>query len=327
MRIESLSRNNRQTQGARQREILRRQSPQHLANARELMLQAMHQRPAGVSRGTLVLGAGTCTEIPLAALVRHSDEVVLADLDGAAMQQARAELPSAAARKAVSLVVEDLSGGLSAHLWRLLDRQPWDTLAEQGARTLFDAAAACLDACPVPDPPRIAGLIPGNFGVVISSLVLTQLFSYPLLDVLDRVQRVAPAALAEQERHHRYQAAAQSFRERVIAAHLHLMQAMLERDGLAVLLCDQRGFVFSAPNAGSISNADPAAMPRRTIPLVPHAFFDLLEEQFRIVEKHEWEWLSDLPAGERHGRGYEVGGYLLAANDRDVAVARPPEFR
>jgi hypothetical protein len=221
------------------------------------------------------------------------------------MQQAQNELATPALRKAVSLVVEDLSGGISAHLERLLARQPWSTLARQGAHALFDAAASCLTACEVPDPPRIPGLASDNFGVVISSLVLSQLFSYPLLDVLDHVQRVAPAALEEQERHKGYQEAAQAFRIRVIAAHLRLLSELLEQDGLAVLLCDQRGFVFDAPNPQL------SAEHRRTIPLVPRAFFELIEQRFTIVEKREWEWLTDMPAEGRYGRGYEVGGYLL----------------
>lgn len=305
MRIDSLIVNNAQTQGARRRETLSRQSPQHLENATGLMLQAVRERPYSVSRSTLVLGAGACTEVPLAALVHHSDEVVLADLDLASMQQARDELATPAMRKNVTLCAEDLSGGVSANLERLLTRQPWKILAGQGARALFDAAATCLDACVIPDPPRLASLAPGNFGIVISSLVLSQLFSYPLLDVLDRIQRVAPDALEEQERHKRYQEATQAFRTRIITAHLNLLRELLELDGLAVLLCDQRGFVFDAPNP-QIS-----AEHRRAIPLVPHAFFELIEQHFTIVEKRTWEWLTDMPAEGRYGRGYEVGGYVL----------------
>lgn len=307
MRIETLATHNAQTQGARRRDILSRQSSQHLEHATAFLLAALRQRPYSASQSTLVLGAGACTEIPLAALAHASDEVVLADLDLASMQRAQAELATPALRRTVRLVAEDLSGGVSANLERLLARQPWTALAAQGARALFDAAATCLDACVVPDPPEIPGLARGNFGVVSSSLVLSQLFSYPLLDVLDRVQRVAPALLEEQERHQRYQQASQAFRVRVITAHLHLLRALLDQDGLAVLLCDQRGFVFDAPNAQLSSEH------RRGIPLVPHAFFELVESIFTVREKRTWEWLTDMPAEGRYGRGYEVVGYVLGA--------------
>ncbi|MGH2481855.1 MAG: hypothetical protein ACRDHW_19555, partial [Ktedonobacteraceae bacterium] len=303
--IDTLSANNAQTQGAQRREILSRQSPRHLENATDLLLAALRQRPYSTSQSTLVLGAGACTDVPLAALVHHSDEVVLADLDLKALQQAQAELATPALRKSVRLLAEDLSGGISASLKRLLARQPWPALVEQGARAIFDAAASCLDACPVPDPPEIPGLAPGNFGVVSSSLVLSQLFSYPLLDVLDHMQRLAPDALEEQERHRRYQDAAQAFRVRVIAAHLHLLRSLLDQDGLAVLLCDQRGFVFDAPNAQL------AAEHRRAIPLVPRVFSELVESTFNVLEQRNWEWLTDMPAEGRYGRGYEVVGYLL----------------
>ncbi len=305
MRVDTLTVNNAQTQGARRRELISRQSPQHLENSTSLMLAALRQRPYSVSRSTLVLGAGACTEVPLAALTHNSDEVVLADLDSISLRQGRDELSAPSLRKAVRLVTEDLSGGISASLDRLLTRQPWAALAEQGARALFDAAATCLDTCEVPDPPHIPGLARGDFGVVISSLVLSQLFSYPLLDVLDRIQRVAPAAVGEQERHHRYQEAAQAFRTRVIQAHLHLLRSLLDPDGLAVLLCDQRGFVFDAPNPQL------AAEHRRAIPLVPRTFFELVESNFTILEKREWEWLTDMPAEGRYGRGYDVIGYVL----------------
>src|SRR5205085_12454312 len=159
-------------------------SPQHLEQCAALILHALQQRPPSVSRSTLVLGAGACTEVPLADLVRTSDEVVLADLDLASMQQAQAELPSPAQRKRIRLVAADLTGGVSANLNRLIEHQPWQALVSQGVRAVFDAAAQCLEECPIPDPPQIEGLGTGEFGVVISSLVLSQLFSYPLFDIL-----------------------------------------------------------------------------------------------------------------------------------------------
>jgi len=308
VRIDTLIPHNASTQGARRRETLSRQSPQHLENSTDLMLQAIRQRPYSASRSTLVLGAGACTEVPLAALTHSSDEVVLVDLDRFSMQQAQAELASPSLRQAVRLVAEDLSGGISTNLHSLLTHQSWSRLVRQGPRALFDVASSCLDECAIPDPPEISGLSRGYFGIVISSLVLSQLFSYPLLDVLDLVQRIAPEALEEQERHHRYQEAARSFRERVILAHLHLLRGLLDQDGLIVLLCDQRGFVFAAPNSQLPSTH------RRAMPLVPRTFFGLVEQNFTVLEKREWEWLTDMPAEGRYGRGYEVVGYMLQSS-------------
>src|SRR5207248_4439576 len=266
---------------------------------------ALRGRRPGVSPGVLVLGAGACTEVPLADLARASDEVVLADFDLASMKLGRDELSSPTLRKRVRLLACDISGGVSANLNDLLGKQPWSTLRPKGARAVFDVAASCLEQCRVPDPPELEGLGTGEFGVVISSLVLSQLFSYPLLDILDRVQRIAPQLLGEQERHRHYQEAAQAFRTRVIQAHLHLLRNVVDAGGLIVLLSDIRGFVFD------VYGTDHDAQHRRTIPLVPRTLPALVLENFTVLEEKHWEWLTDLPVKGRPGRGYEVVGYLL----------------
>lgn len=305
MRIDTLTYHNVETQGAWRREWLRGHGPQHLQHCAALIHSAFENRPASVSRGTVVLGAGACTEIPLEELARHSDEVALADYDLNAMRQAWEELPSPALRRHVRLVECDLTGGVSLALQRLLARQPWDALVAQGARAVFDAAAACLEQCYVPDPPQLETLDAGAFGLVISSLTLTQLFSYPLLDVLDYIQRVAPAYLNEQERHHRYQQTAQDFRVRIIQAHLRLMRELLDTGGLAVLLSDIRGFAFN------VTGTDHDAEHRRAIPLVPRTFPELVRDTFTVLQEEHWEWIADLPEKDKFGRGYEVVGYIL----------------
>jgi len=270
------------------------------------MLHALQQRQEGTSRSLLVLGAGACTEVPLSDLAHVSDEVVLADLDLAAMQQGRDELTSSALRKRVRLLQCDISGGISLNLNRLIKRQPWATLVPQGTQAIFNAAARCLEQCAVPDPPQIHGLGTGEFGVVISSLVLSQLFSYPLLDILDYVQRLAPSHLSEQERHRHYQEAAQAFRVRVIQAHLHLLRELLDVGGIVVLLSDLHGFVFD------VYGTDHDPENRRVMPVVPRTFPDWVREHFEVIEEAHWEWLTDLPQEGKLGRGYEVVGYVLS---------------
>jgi hypothetical protein len=310
-RIQTLSYNNAQTQGTRRRAWLQEHSPAHLRECAALTHEAIMQRRPDASRSIAVLGAGACTEIPLLELARAADEVTLADLDLPSMRQARAELPFPAQRQRVRLVECDLSGGISAALQQLIERQlierqRWNDLRSQGARAVFDAAAQCLESCPVPDPPIIDGLGSGSFGVVISALVLTQLFSYPLLDILDHVQRIAPALVGEQERHHRYMEAATAFRTCVITAHLHLLRELLDRGGRVVLLSDIRGFAFN------MHGTDHDEQHRRARPLVPRAFPDLVREAFEVVEERRWEWITNLPEKDTFGRGYEVAGYILS---------------
>lgn len=304
MRIDTLSHNNLQTQGAQRRTWLRQHAPQHLEQCSTVVMHALSRRPAAVSQSSLVLGAGACTEVPLATLCRASEEVVLVDLDLGSMQRGRDELPTSL-QKRLRLVQADLSGGVSQQLTRLLRRQSWDKLVSQGAYAVFDAAAQCLEKCPIPDPPVLPDLSSGDFGLVVSSLVLSQLFSYPLLDALDFVQNMAPAFLGEQERHRRYQESAQTFRLRIINAHLHLLRNLLDMDGIAVLLSDIRGFAFN------VYGTDHDAQHRRVLPLMPRIFPELVRDNFTVLEEARWEWVSDLPENERPGRGFEAVGYIL----------------
>lgn len=305
MRIENLPYSNIQTQGAKRREWLRQHAPQHLQHCMALAMHGVQARQSSTSHSTVILGAGACTEVPLNELTRSSDEVVLVDIDGVSMQQAGAELASLALRKRVHLLATDISGGVSTNLARLIERQDWHSLKEQGAIAVFDVAAQCLEQCIVPDPPVLETLFSGAFGLVISSLVLSQLFSYPLLDLLDTIQRSTPVLVGEQERHRRYQDAAQAFRMRVITAHLHLLRELVDRGGASVLISDVRGFAFN------VYGTDHDARHRREIPLVPRAFFDAVRANFMVVEEKQWEWITDLPEQERPGRGYEVVGYVL----------------
>lgn len=305
MRVDNLSYSNMLMQGVLRREWLRQYSPQHVEQCATLVLHALKERPRSTSPSVIVLGAGACTEVPLTELARAADEVVLVDLDRAAMQQGRDELPSRDLRKCVTLLAKDISGGVSEHVQALLKRQQWKRLVSQGASAVFDAAAACLEQCLVPDPPELEGVGNEEFGLVISSLVLSQLYSYPLLDILDHVQSVAPQLLGEQERHSRYQDAAQTFRVRIIQAHLHLLRSLVDRGGLIVLLTDMRGFVFE------VYGTDHDAEHRRAMPLVPRTLPDLIRENFTLKEESHWEWLTDLPEKGRLGRGYEVAGYIL----------------
>jgi hypothetical protein len=305
MRIDSLPFNNQQTQGVLRRNALHSQSPQHLQESAELIRKAVRLRAPSASRGAVVLGAGACTEVPLADLAHASDEVTLVDLDLQAMQRAREELSSSMLRKQVRLLEADISGGVSAKLSGLLQRQVRADLVPQGAAAVFDAAARCLDQCEIADPPHIESLGMDEYGLVISSLVLTQLFSYPLLDVFDHIQKLEPQMIGTQERHRRYQEAAQHFRTRVIQAHLHLLRDLIDQGGVIVLMSDVRGFVFTVPGT------DGDAGQRQTMPLVPRTFFELVQANFTIKEERQWEWISDLPTHDRPGRGYEVVGYIL----------------
>src|SRR5438094_4105427 len=65
-----------------------------LQQCTSLMLRGLQLRQRSTSTSTCVLGAGACTEIPLAELARDSDEVVLADYDLASIDRKSTRLNS-----------------------------------------------------------------------------------------------------------------------------------------------------------------------------------------------------------------------------------------
>jgi hypothetical protein len=125
------------------------------------------------------------------------------------------------------------------------------------------------------------------------------------------VQRIAPDCFGEQERHRRYQEAAQAFRVRVIRAHLHLLRELVDDGGVVVLLSDVRGFVFDSHDKSGSYGTDDDTEHRRTMPVMPRTLPELVRESFEIIEEARWEWLTDLPEAGKLGRGYEVVGWVM----------------
>lgn len=307
MRIERLSADNQRTQGAGRRQWYRQHNPEHLRAVRELLEAALAARGAAAPRSAVVLGAGACTELPLELLARACPRVMLVDLDAAGMERARQELVPAL-RERVRLVVGDIGGSVSRALADRLRVQPWAELAALGESALFGAVANCLDSCPVPDPP-VLDVGRDGFGLVVSSLVMTQLFSLPLLDVLDTLAAVVPQFAGLQEADSRYRAAARDFRRRVALAHLDLLVALLAADGAGLLLTDVTGYLL-APSSGPRG-----AAARTALPLLPADLVDLpgeLAARFDLaLPPRTWEWRVALATPSLPGRAYDVLGAVV----------------
>ena len=184
MRIEQLTRENVRMQGAERRSWYQRHSATHLHATARLVTTALAAYQVGTPKQAIVLGAGACTELPLERLARACDSVVLVDVDLPGMLRARYELP-VSLRDRVRVVSADITGGVSATLASELRNQPWNDLAMlagPGSPAPLDAAAGCLERSTVPSPPFLPELVVADgYDIVISSLVVTQLFSLPLL--------------------------------------------------------------------------------------------------------------------------------------------------
>lgn len=312
MRIERLSRENPRTQGPERRTWYRSHSGEHLRAIAELVESALRAQRGKAARA-LVLGAGACTELPLERLARGCESVLLVDVDVAGMLRARDELPQAL-RPRVNVVAADITGGVSQALAAELRMQPWTDLASlsgPSGRAPLDAAAICLDNCPVADPPLFEELAPGGYDLVISSFVLTQLFSLPLLDVIDTLGIYAPDSVDLRDSYPRYREAAQRFRRRIALAHLSLIGELLAPEGVGLLFSDVRGYLLPARKG---LHAGTGAAPEALDVLPPDvlALPDDVAARF-VVEGgvRRWRWLVSAPATDLPGRAYDACGIML----------------
>jgi hypothetical protein len=312
MRIERLPQENLRTQGSARREWYRRHNPTHVASCATLLDGALATRGNyPYLHAAVLLGAGACTELPLERLTRACTPVVLVDVDTPAMTAARNELP-AKLRERVTVVTADITGGVSVHLAAELQAQPWADLARfggPGSHAALDAAASCLEHCPIADPPVLASLERGRYGLVVSSLVLTQLFSLPLLDVYDALHLQAPAVAEVRDAYPRYRAAAQTFRRRLALAHLSLFRELLAPGGAGLLITDVTGHLLPA-RAGA--HADAAHESLAVLPPAVLTVPDDVAARFALVQQpRRWRWLVTEPTGALPGRAYDVVGALF----------------
>lgn len=313
MRIERLPQENPRMQGAERRAWYRRHSAQHLAAVATLVDTAL-TRCGGSAARAVVLGAGACTEVPLERLARACGSVLLVDVDLPGMMRAQNELP-ASLRGRVRTLAADVTGGVSGQLQHELRAQPWaDLVALGGAAGTapLDAAATCLQRCTVPDPPVIAGLTAGSYDLVMSSLLLTQLFSLPLLDLVDTLTFGAPGVVDQREAHIGYQQAANNFRRRIALAHLSLLGALLAPKGAGLLVSDVTGYLVP-PRAGQHAAPARAAEALGVLPPTVLALPDDVAARFALAAPlQRWQWVAQEADAARPGRVYDVCGLVFA---------------
>lgn len=325
MRIARLPAENPRTQGPERRAWYQRHSPEHLRAIASLVEAALAARGRGAPSTAVILGAGACTEVPLERIARACRAVLLVDIDVVGMLRARDALP-AALRSRVDVVQADLTGGASDALAAELATQPWSDLALLGTPpgiAAVETAAACLERCPVPDPPLLPEVPLASFGLVLSSLVLTQLYSLPLLDVLDQLDYAAPQVADLRETLPRYVVATQSFRRRIALSHLDLLATLLAPEGAALLVSDRVGTLLP-PRAGPH-----ARDPRERLDVLPPkvlAVPDDLAARFTLVgAPREWEWTVNAPDATHPGRAFIVFGAVLRPHRVEPVDATTPQ--
>jgi hypothetical protein len=221
-------------------------------------------------------------------------------------------------RSRVDLLQADLTGGVNEALTVELRATPFAdlNLLDQGrGMAPVEAAADCLERCTVPNPPP-ADLQLGGYDLVISDFILTQLYSLPLLDVIDTLTAYAPAVADLRGTLPQYQEAANDFRRRVALAHLALLRTLLAPDGVALLLSDRAGELLP-PKAGPHA-CDPIER-LETLPSSVLTIPDDLERDFTLAAPvRTWRWLISLPNAERPGRRYDAVGIVLQPAPHEI---------
>ncbi len=140
----------------------------HIEMSRQGILAAA--RLVQTPRTALVLGAGRCIEIPIAGLARRFERVVLVDLDREGLQASIAGLPEPLRRK-VELRFSDVTSfaePLMEETARVVAESPQSSSAIGGLRSLYERMETLQRP---PDLPRA--------DLIVSSLVLSELFRYP----------------------------------------------------------------------------------------------------------------------------------------------------
>lgn len=318
MRIERLSIDNQRTQGAERRNWYRKYSAKHLKQIEQALSAALDAREPATPDTAIALGAGACTELPLDLLARACSPVTLVDLDTEGMLRARAETPEKLQSR-IRPLSADLTGGVSGALQDELRGQPWPDLRALGGgrgSSILSAVAGCLDRVPIAQPPELPGLAPHSFGLVVSSLTLTQLYSLPLLDALDTLLVYAPDLADQRGAHPGYLRAERAFQRRIALAHLALIKRLLAPGGVALFVTDRVGYLLSPQRGPHASEG------RETLEVLPPDALRLpddLEARFTLVGPlRQWMWMVSMPEGETPGRAYDVAAAILRAREGEA---------
>jgi hypothetical protein len=155
---------------------------QHVRMSSELIERVMCDVPPGRA---LILGAGACREIPLEALARRFEMVVLVDQDGDALAAAAARLDAAPVEAVVVTEVRDVTGIAEALIAGAEQRLGSASSPAHAIELLIKLAEG---ARLLPEPPR------PEWDLVIASCVGTQLHLRALDGITRRfAQRFADA--------------------------------------------------------------------------------------------------------------------------------------
>jgi hypothetical protein len=271
---------------------------EHGVNNKQVILRGAEQ-----ARGprAVVIGAGKLYDIPLHKLAERFEQLLLVDIDAAALAESveHAGLePKLRAR--LSLVRADVTGINDVFLEKA---RPALALADEGE--VYAALLRLLHDYRVDEPPRLvpehAAGAPLDFAC--SSMVLSQLATPLTVYVQERFAARFPASQRTQA--HEFQVALGQFTHRVQHAHVCALLAAAPCVALSSDITDQ----YTGLDARG--NLIQAAV---RLPLIGAPALDQLvpRQRARTVLAAEWQWQHVVPTRTKpHGRTVQVAGVII----------------
>ncbi len=270
---------------------------EHGVSNKELLMQGA-ERASGAR--AVVIGAGKLYDIPLRKLAERFEQLLLVDIDAAAMAESVKQVdlePKLQAR--LSLVQADVTGINDVFLQRART-----ALALRDEAEVYEALLRVLHDYRIDEPPRLfpEHAAAGPFDFACSSMVLSQLATPLTSYVQERFRARFPAS--ERSNGHDLQIALGQFTHRVQQAHVRSLLAAAPCIALSSDITDQ--YTALDPRGSAILGALP-------LPLIgaPSLSALLPRQQARTVLSLAWQWRHVVPSRIRpHGRTVQVEGVV-----------------
>lgn len=271
---------------------------EHAANNKQFVLRAAER---AVGSRAVVVGAGKLYDIPLRQLAERFEQLLLVDIDSAAMAEsvAQVDLPPAL-RARLSLFQADVTGINDVFLERARA-----ALSLTGEVEVYTALLGLLRSYRVDEPPQLlpesAAASPLDFAS--SSMVLSQLAA-PLTQYVE-AQFASRFPASQRTQALEFQVALGQFTHRVQHAHVRSLLAAAPLVALSSDIAEQ--YVGLDAHGNVIQSAEFMALigASNLAALVPG-------QRARAVPGAEWQWRHVVPTRSKpHGRTALVAGVVV----------------
>lgn len=271
---------------------------EHGVNNKQVLLQGA-ERATGTR--AVVIGAGKLYDIPLRKLAERFEQLLLVDIDAAALAESvKAAGLEPKLHERLSLVRTDVTGINDVFLEKAKAALKLTSEVE-----VYAALLRLLDEHRVDEPPRLfpEGAAGGPVDFACSSMVLSQLAS-PLTRYVDE-QFALRFPGSQRTQAHEFQVALGEFTHRVQHAHVRSLLAAAPCVALTSDITDQ---YMTIDARGTVI---PGAAP---LPLIggPSLIALVPRQNARVVLTADWAWRHVIPTRSKpHGRTAHVAGMIV----------------